>query len=135
MRKLIFCLLLLTSSAASFSQQDSSTPALPPRDYMRESRTENTIAWILTGVGAAVLAGTVAVESNFDSPEGISAYYAASIFGVASGIALFVDAGVKKRKARKQGVIFALATESTSLPATCGIRTRNYPSLALRVKL
>jgi heme/copper-type cytochrome/quinol oxidase subunit 3 len=58
MKKIILFTLLLSVSAASFSQQTKSSPTLTRQDYLKKSGNQKFVAWTLFGSGAAVLAIT-----------------------------------------------------------------------------
>ena len=55
MLKLLFTfVLLLVLSNISYSQQVSPAPQLTKQDYLKKSKSQKTIAWILAGTGVTV---------------------------------------------------------------------------------
>ena len=64
MKKIIVVTLLLVISATSFSQP--ATKPVPPvkTDYLKKSKSQKTIAWLLLGGGTAVLAVTLIAEAS-----------------------------------------------------------------------
>ena len=50
MKKIFFCLKLLLLTVKSFSQ----TPALSKEDYLKKSKTQKTVGWVMLGGGVAM---------------------------------------------------------------------------------
>ena len=50
MKKIFFCLTLLLLTVKSFSQ----TPALSKEDYLKKSKTQKTVGWVMLGGGVAM---------------------------------------------------------------------------------
>jgi len=66
MKKLIFFLLLLAVSACSFSQPTTTSISPVKIDYLKKSKHQKTIAWILAGGGLAIRATGYAIGVNVD---------------------------------------------------------------------
>lgn len=61
MKQIITTILLLTISASSFSQQMNPLPELAKQDYLKKSKTQKTVAWILLGGGLGLATAGTAI--------------------------------------------------------------------------
>src|ERR1044072_8806263 len=65
MKKLLILCLILTSACKTFSQVDSASPnASAKTDYLKKSKTQKTVAWVLLGAGTAMTIGGVIAGRN-----------------------------------------------------------------------
>ena len=65
MKKLLILCLILTSACKTFSQVDSASPnASVKTNYLKKSKTQKTVAWVLLGTGTAMTIGGVIAGRN-----------------------------------------------------------------------
>jgi hypothetical protein len=146
MKKFIIIFLLLASSASTFSQQTNSKPLLKP-DYLKKSKSQKTIAWVLLGSGTAMMiTGSIIWNNAYEkrvnsgSWEGLFAPYtttegttltAAGLVVSAGSIPLFIVARKNKRKA------MSLAVQAQKIPQLNKniFAKQTVPSLTLKIHL
>ena len=120
MKKIIICLLLITWSVASFSQQTTtSRPPLTRMDYLKKSKKQNTTAWILLGSGIGMSIGGYAIAGgplggiggnpNDNPNKGVWLVYLGGATTLAS-IPLFIAASRNKRLAIAATTFFKMET-------------------------
>ncbi len=103
MKKIIFSLTLLLFVLTPFAQ----TPVISKDYYLKKSKTQKTVGWILLGTGAGIAAyGLITINSYTDNegPFGGQNYTGALIAiggGVisASSIPFFISSAKNKRRA------------------------------------
>lgn len=147
MKKLTIILLFLAVSATSFSQQITAT-ALPVKtNYMKKSKHQKTVAWILagTGVGLAVTVFTTnsgkeyaanalvnAIAGNdYGSLNTIGTLLIIGGISTLSSIPLFIAAHRNKKK----GISLSFKNESTTQLQKNSFVSRSVPSLSLKICL
>jgi hypothetical protein len=72
MKKIIVIIMLLTMSAASFSQQTNPSPTLTKQDYLQKRRAQNTAAHFMLwgGLAAVITGGIIAINQGEDQGLG-----------------------------------------------------------------
>jgi hypothetical protein len=108
MKKQFFLILLLAMATTAFSQQKEPSPTLTKQEYLKKSKKQKTIAWILAGggVGMAVIAyasyniGDVAniIEGDNSSINTKGAILIIGGVTALSSIPFFIASGKTKRK-------------------------------------
>ena len=147
MKKIILFAMMLSMSAASFSQQTNSLPALTKQDYLKKSKNQKTAAWVLVGGGAAlVVTGCIVwvndVNKNAETdPFGViidtytntSGYWivAAGIVAAAGSIPLFIASAKNKRKAMS----LSFKNETIQQLKNNSFVNCSVPSLSLKISL
>ena len=144
MKKIIICLLLITWSVASFSQQTTtSKPPLTKADYLKKSKSQKTGAWLLVGGGAAMMAIalTIPIKESNDPFTYINNGYTGggvilSLIGTLSAlgsIPLFIASARNKRKAMNATSFFKM--ETAPVVGQTGFVSLSYPALAIKINL
>jgi len=140
MKKFTIILLLLVLSAATFSQQI--TPSFTRQDYLKKSKTQKTVGWILLGAGTTMMVAGSIVWSNAVEEDGSifaawtttkgSTLTAVGFFTALGSIPVFIIAGKNKRKATA-----SLTYKNEYAPKLVNSFLVNHkiPSLTLRVDL
>ena len=142
MNKLILFIAFFSFQVTSFSQQVTPKPPLTHDGYMKKSKSQKTVAWILVGGGATMittgfLIGSKQVEED---PFGalISDEVGASVVLILVGIAatltsipLFISSGKNKRRAA--AVSFKM--EKTPIINQWTLYKNSYPALSVRLSL
>ena len=149
MKKITIFFVLLAVSAATFSQQTNPAPTLTKQNYLKKSKSQKTIAWILLGTGTAMMVtGSViwnnAAEENvnnaYDPFSAALAPYAttdgtvltaAGLIVAAGSIPLFIIAGKNKRRAA------SVSFKNQFVPQinNSGYVNRTIPSVNLKINL
>ncbi len=139
MKKLIAFLLILAVSTTSFSQ--TTTPSLEKNDYLKKSKSQKTIAWILagSGVGMAAIAiasynyGDVAnvIEGDNSSINTKGAFFVIGGVAAISSIPFFIASGRNKRK----GMSLSFKNETAPQIQKNSFVYRAIPSLTLKMGL
>lgn len=105
-----FCL-LLSVSAVTFSQVDTTTGSPIKTDYVKKSKNQKTIAWVmagggftLTGIGGIILLSDLGnifkPDNSFHNHGTIGSVFAVTgIVSMVGSIPLFISASHNKRKA------------------------------------
>ena len=144
MKKNIICLLLITWSVASFSQQTTtSKPPLTKADYLKKSKSQKTGAWLLVGGGVAMMAIALTIpikESNDPFVMMYNGYTGGgailSLIGALSAlgsIPLFIASARNKRVANRTTAFFKM--EAIPVVGQTGFVSRPYPALAIKINL
>ena len=149
MKKLIVLLLVLGLATSSFCQQQSfQTMTLTQKDYLKKSKNQKKIGWILLG-GGVVLSATALII-----PQGESAGYDACLyliceshkndgiiaaFGLSGALSMlgsipfFIASGKNKRRANS--ISASIKTEKISIARGYSITRINYPAFSLKIAL
>lgn len=140
MKKIILCTLVLIISAFSFSQQTTS-PTAATTDYLKKSKNQQTIAWILVGSGvslvviAAATSGKAIANSIFlGDNRGINTSSTLLVLGgtiTLSSVPFFIVSGRNKRKSMS----LSFKNETISQLQKTSLVYRPVPSLILKIKL
>ena len=142
MKTLTIFLLLLGVSATTFSQETVPSPALTKNDYLKKSKTQNTVGWVLVGAGAGLIAVSFATTNLDDFGDSIfygddsglntgAALFVSGVVVAVSSIPLFIAAGKNKRKA------MSISFKLQPVPHMTKTYLTNFktPSLTLKVEL
>lgn len=95
MKKLIICLLLVTFNATSFCQETNPLP-LTHEDYLRKSKNQKLIGWILLGAGATTLIAVSGGNTDFST---LGTLVIGGGLATLGSIPFFIASGKNKRKA------------------------------------
>jgi hypothetical protein len=87
MKQFAIFVLLLTLSAASYTQQIN--PSLTKQDYLKKSKNQKKAALIMLGGGAAL------VVAGFVFPKGESEGFTGSYYGLSNVVEEFENDGIK----------------------------------------
>ena len=142
MLKLLFTfVLLLVLSNISYSQQVSPAPQLTKQDYLKKSKSQKTIAWILAGTGVtSVIISIATIDGTeiFSSIEGNNKpinRFGILIFGGCivslSSIPFFISSGKNKRKAMS----LSLKMEQVPQLQIASLVNKPNPSVILKIRL
>jgi ABC-type enterochelin transport system permease subunit len=141
MRKIIFLSFLLIASVTAFSQQIKTSPVLTKQDYLKKSKTQKTIAWILAGTGVGFVTAAIATASVNDVVNAIvgddSGLNTSAIFLVIGGITtvssvpLFIASGRNKKK----GMSLSFKNEIAPQLRENSFVNRYIPSFSLKINL
>ena len=142
MKKITIFFLLLAVSATTFSQQTTTTiPPLTKTDYLKKSKTQKTIGWVLLGAGTAMMVSGSSIWSN-EAEESYNILYtttkgtgliAAGFIVAAGSIPLFIIAGKNKRRARAASAF--LKMETVPVVQQTSFVSRQYPTLSIKISL
>ena len=126
-------LLLIASTAASFSQGKDSSYRFTKEHYLQKSKNQKTVASILTGASIIIALGAMAHDVNnmFTDEPTSKNWYITSELMLATGITLFITSAVNRKKART----VALAMNIQKMPTLKYAIVTNHPlpSLGLSV--
>ena len=132
--------MLLTLSAASFSQQPVPMQHWTDTEYYKKSKKQKTAGWIFTGVGSAVLLTTLLTDafasaiSGFEkSASGIAVPYTIGAACVATGIVLFVASSGNKKKAKSTTAFFRM--EKIPVHQQTRFNNHSVPAIGMRISL
>lgn len=142
MLKLLFAFVLfLIFSNFTFSQQVSPVPQLTKQDYLKKSKSQKTIAWILAGVGVtsviisiATVDGTEIFSSIAGNDKPINRFGALFFGGSAvalSSIPLFIISDKNKRKAMS----LSFKMEQVPQLQIASLVNKPTPSVSLKISL
>ena len=138
MKKFITCILLLAICHASFSQNIEHRNILTKQDYLKKSRKQRTIDWILMGTGVALVTVGVIATSEAETfiDEQFSTGALISVIGLAPmvvGTVFLIDAGNNKRKAARLTANFDI--RHTPVVRQYALARIPTPSMSLRLNL
>ena len=151
MKKIILFTILLTVSAASFTQTINPSQPLTRADYVKKSKSQKTAAWVLLGGGFALsttgalistrkvaedLAGVVTGAFGYPEPQnnytGETILLVGGVVAMLSSIPLFIASGKNRRKAAAS-VSFKMEN-ATNIYQYAFTNTR-YPAVAIQIRL
>ena len=126
MKKILFFTLLMSFSAAIFSQQTDPTPVKNKEFYLKKSKGQKTAAWVLLGAGTTMIAIAAPGSVSLDILPTLVIGGSACIISI---IPLFIAAGRNKRKAMD------LSFKMEPLPQLQknGLTKTSVPSLTLKL--
>ena len=111
MRKMIVFCLLLSVSGTTFSQDDTVTSDIMQAEYLKKSKSQKTIAWVmagagftLTGIGSIILLSDLGnifkPDNSFHDRGNIGSVVALTgMVSMVGSIPLFINASHNKHKA------------------------------------
>ncbi len=148
MKKIIICTVLFAFATTSFCQQTVQKQTLTKTDYLKKSKKQKKIGWILIGSGAAIfvvsaiipegeLTGELSypclcydVHENDDIKGVFILAGAVSMFG---SIPFFIASGKNKKRA-SQASVFINMKKIPVLKGTV-ISNQSFPALGLRISV
>lgn len=141
MKKIFSFTLLFAYTIISLGQQNDQVKIKPHTDYLKKSKTQKTVAWILTGVGVATVTIGLLTQDYVDSFSGIAeeknsaspAVYAVGGACIAGGIVLFVASSRNKKKANVASV--SINMEKMPMFQEGAANYKAYPALGFRLTM
>lgn len=133
MKRALISLLVFLCSIAANGQQ------LTKQDYLRKSKNQKTMAWILTAGGSALVLGGVisyASESSssfFPGKTVGTVLMACGVPAVAGGVVLFSASKRNERKANEMSMAFHLQLQSVNTYQYQHLTKTYYPALSLHI--
>ena len=140
MKKILLSVLFALFTAATFSQQISSTARIDVTDYLQKSRHQKTAAWILLGGGVAMVSSSLIVGLNevanssffFDANvTGSAILFVGGIVAAAASIPFFISSAKNKRRAMS----LSFKAEKSLILTSRGFGNTSFPALSLKVNL
>jgi hypothetical protein len=123
----------------SFSQTTNN--AASKEYYLKKSKTQKTIAWIMVGVGAALITTGIIIENNYvysnnplDAIDKSTTPGILIVTGTLSGlgsIPLFISASKNKMRATSVSIL----NQHILMPGKSSIASRIQPALSLKITL
>jgi hypothetical protein len=131
MKKIILSLILLSFVVKSFGQTTLNL-ASSKDHYLKKSRTQKTIGWILLGTGAGIAAYGLITINNYTDNEFTGALIAigGGVVG-ASSIPFFISSARNKRKA----ATLSFSTKKNLLLQQHAFAYKMQPAIALKIAL
>ena len=135
MKKILLALTLVLIFLKSFSQEPAS-PSLSKEDYLKKSKQQKKVGWILLATGTAMAVGggivfydTYYSESNSTDIAGI--VMLAGIVTDLVSIGFFVGSSNSKKRAAS----IAVTNQHISLPQQNAFALKTQPALTLKIAL
>jgi len=146
MKKIIISLTALIIGMNCFCQHADSLQAIKT-EYLRKSKNQKTIAWVLMGGGIAMtITGMIILSNDYnnavlDDPwaVGTNTNPTGAVIGTvgllscAGSIPLFIASGKNKRRALSVSTGFKM--EKASVIQGAGLVKKSYPALSLKIGL
>lgn len=140
--KSIFSIILLCCTISLFSQQTTSTPVLSKSDYLKKSKNQKKIAWILLGGGGALVLTGIIIPKGEITHQGFlgndykndgkkSAFKSTGALLMLGSIPLFLASSKNKKK----GMSVSFKNETVPNIYRQSIVSLPLPSLALKISL
>ena len=124
--KPIFLIILLSYSISLFSQQTSSVNT----DYLKKSKTQKTLGWILMGSGiVSTGVGSIQVNPNYGSNTNRSGLLIVGLAAIGTSIPLFIASVKNRRKAT------SLSFQMYQIPQLQQTSIVYYPMPSLRLEI
>ena len=136
MKQIILCIMLVTLSAASFSQQTPIVKVpLTKADYLQKSKSQKSTAWVLLGGGSALIIVGYLIGNNKDASFGDAGtgiiMGGLGVFSAVGSIPLFIASSRNKRKALNASAYFKFEKIPSMQEAV--IMLHSYPTLSLKI--
>lgn len=141
MKKITICLLLTAMAHFCFSQQTSTTASKVETDYMKKSKNQKKVAWIMLGGGATfVLTGILIPHGeivredfwNTYENDGIkSTFVVTGFLSMIGSIPFFIASGKNKKRAASISFINERAPQLVK----SNFAYRPVPSLTFKIIL
>ncbi len=130
MKKIFPLYFLLIISTVTFSQQNNPTSTLTKQDYLKKSKTQKTVGWILMGAGIVSTGlGSVQVNPNYGSNTNRNGLLIAGLAAIGTSIPLFIASVKNRRKAT------SLSFQIHQIPQLQQTSIVYYPIPSLRLKI
>ena len=127
MRKIILSAMVILWTVAVSAQQTDSIKKATKEHYLQLSRSQRTGAFILLGVGVALIAVAAPGDVTFDVLPILAAVSAGAIIG---SIPLFIASIRNKKKAKK--ISAYLEIQKMPAMAQAGVSLRTLPALSIK---
>jgi len=146
MKKITICLLLTAMAHFSFSQQTSTTTSKVETDYLKKSKKQKKIGWILIGSGAAMFVVSAIIPEgeltdeinytclckNIHENDGIKGgFIVVGALSMLGSIPFFIASGKNKKRAASISFINERITQLVK----SSFVYRSIPSLNLKISL
>lgn len=142
MNKIILFAMFFLLSAPSFSQQVKPSPTLSREDYLKKSKTQKTVGWILLGGGVTMItAGLLITDKQIDddpwgylSGDDAGGSVILALAGIGSSLAsipFFIASGKNKRR----GAAVSFKMEKATIINQWALFNNPYPAVSIRVHL
>ena len=138
MKNIFILCLILASAGKTFSQADTTTPYQPIKaDYLKKSKTQKTVAWVLLGAGTAMtIGGVIAARNGVDDSDPNETLNGAAL--IVGGIALDITSipfFIASSKNKQRALTVTLRNEPVPTLVHGGVLPARMPSINLIVKL
>ena len=130
MRKVTICMLLLIFSTTSFCQETTPEAPMTRADYLKKSKSQKIIGFVLIGVGAITLAAISGGNTDLGAIGPIAGIGVACIL-----ISIPVFIGSAKNKKRAANATVSLHFEKTRLVQQTQIVSATIPGVSLKLNL
>ena len=129
-------MVLFIITVSSYGQQTNPPPSLAEQDYLKKSRNQKTVAWIMLSSGtiAAFIGVSLAIVENDigdDSPAPFIVLASAGGAAIVGSIFLFHASSKNKKKAMSLSFRNIPAKQMIGNSIAC----RSIPSLSLKINL
>lgn len=130
MKKYLAVIVFFSLSVTVFGQQTATLPSSPKKDYLKKSKTQKTVGWILMGAGiVSISLASVQVNPDYGSNTNRNGLLIGGLAAIGTSIPLFI-ASVKNR--RKATSLSFQIQQISQLQQTSIIY---YPTPSLRLKI
>ena len=143
MKKIILLLSTVLVVNSIFSQQINSKPVLTKQDYLKKSKTQKTVGWILAGAGAGMSVLAIAttdyddlanvLQGDNSSINTKSAFLIIGGITAVSSIPFFISSGKNNRRAMTATTSLKFEKLPEHLPGN--IQRNIYPALSININL
>ena len=128
--------LLLSMAGSVFCQNKSLELPLSSQEYLRISKKQKTLAWLLLGTGTVVFTAGVISGFNLEDPTDEQLITAMSLVGSGlllevSSISFFIASGTNKRRAKKVSTYLGL--QRLYVPPAYTGRNPVLPAVTMRI--
>ncbi|MEO8109149.1 MAG: hypothetical protein ABI594_03910 [Ginsengibacter sp.] len=131
MKKITVCSMLLIFAASSFCQQiQKSSTLLTREEYLKKSRTQKTVGFVLLGAGAVALLSVSGGNTDFGT---LGTVVVAGGVSILASIPFFIASGKNKRKANNASLAFKFEKSQTIQSTEIGFHS--FPALSLTLNL
>ncbi len=122
--------MMLIVSTTSFCQETEPQPPMTRADYLKKSKTQKTIGFVLIGVGAVTL---IAISGGNTDLGAVGPLAVIGTVCILTSIPVFIGSGRNKRRAKNASVSFNFE-KIRSIQQT-QIRYAAIPAISLKLNL